>query len=76
MNLSIKKVPGKLVRRLRARAKSNHRSLQGELMSILERETSKLDIDEALRRIKRLNFHTPDDATEIIRRDRDERSRR
>ena len=35
-NLSIKDVPEDWAERLRARAASNHRSLQGELMAILE----------------------------------------
>ena len=36
MNLSIKNVPEDLVRRLKERAKANHRSLQGEVLSMLE----------------------------------------
>lgn len=36
INLSIKNVPESLADALRARAQSHHRSLQGELMSILE----------------------------------------
>lgn len=36
VNLSIKNVPEALAARLRARAGRNHRSLQGELMAILE----------------------------------------
>ena len=36
VNLSVKDVPDALAARLRARARLNHRSLQGELMSILE----------------------------------------
>ena len=36
VNLSIKSVPDKLATRLRERAQRNHRSLQGELMAILE----------------------------------------
>jgi len=36
VNLSIKNVPDDLAQRLRARAARNHRSLQGELMSMLE----------------------------------------
>lgn len=36
VNLSIKDVPDLLADRLRARAARNHRSLQGELMSIIE----------------------------------------
>lgn len=37
VNLSIKNVPEALVARLRSRAERNHRSLQGELMAIVER---------------------------------------
>ena len=36
VNLSIKNVPDELADRLRQRAAANHRSLQGELMAILE----------------------------------------
>ena len=36
VNLSIKEVPEPLAERLRARAERNHRSLQGELMAIIE----------------------------------------
>ncbi|MBK8322262.1 MAG: Arc family DNA-binding protein [Betaproteobacteria bacterium] len=36
VNLSVKNVPEALAARLRRRAERNHRSLQGELMAILE----------------------------------------
>jgi len=36
MNLSVKNVPPTLAIRLRERARLNHRSLQGELLTILE----------------------------------------
>ena len=36
VDLSIKRVPDKLAQRLRDRAAENHRSLQGELMAILQ----------------------------------------
>lgn len=36
VNLSIKNVPESLADKLRARAERNHRSLQGELMAIIE----------------------------------------
>lgn len=36
VNLSIKGVPSELAARLRLRAERNHRSLQGELMAIVE----------------------------------------
>ena len=75
IDLSIKRVPDDLVERLRDRAKKNHRSLQGELRMILEDAAlrSKLSFEEADRRIKALNFRTPDEATAWIREDRDSR---
>lgn len=36
VNLSIKNTPDHLVQRLRERAERHHRSLQGELMAIIE----------------------------------------
>ncbi len=36
VNLSVKNVPDKLAEKLRQRAEANHRSLQGELMALLE----------------------------------------
>ena len=44
LNLSIKGVPENLAERLRARAERNHRSLQGELMSIIERAGAGEDV--------------------------------
>jgi plasmid stability protein len=40
VNLSIKNVPDALADKLRERAERNHRSLQGELMALLEFATS------------------------------------
>lgn len=75
MNLSIKNVPETLVERLRRRATANHRSLQGELMSVLEQTVSsdRLSIDEARSRLLELRFQTDDQATVMIREDRDAR---
>ncbi len=42
VNLSIKEVPDALADRLRLRAERNHRSLQGELMAIIERAANEL----------------------------------
>ncbi len=73
--LTIKGVPDDLLERLRERAKRNHRSLQGELMTILEAEAAprKLTVEEVEERLKRRNFSTPDDSTQIIRELRDTR---
>ena len=46
INLSIKSVPEHIAQRLRARAERNHRSLQGELMAIVERAAAGEDADE------------------------------
>lgn len=43
-NLSIKDVPEPLAEALRQRAARNHRSLQGELMAIIERAANDHDI--------------------------------
>lgn len=40
VNLSIKNVPDNVVERLRARAARHHRSLQGELLAIVEAAVS------------------------------------
>ena len=74
VNLSIKNVPDNLAERLRARAARNHRSLQGELMVILEEvllESGRLTVAETLERVRQLGLETEDEATRIVRRDRD-----
>lgn len=45
VNLSIKGVPDEIAERLRQRAARNHRSLQGELMSIVERAAADTTAD-------------------------------
>jgi antitoxin FitA len=76
MNLSIKNVPDKLVKRLRRRAQTHHRSLQGELLTILEEAAEqgpRLTPTEVYERVKALGLRTPDEGTAIIRADRDRR---
>ena len=75
MDLSIKNVPKDVVERLRDRAKHNHRSLQGELLVILEEALSprRLTVDEAYRRVKALGFRTGPEAVQMVREDRDAR---
>ncbi len=75
-NLSIKNVPDEIVERLRERAKRNHRSLQGELLSILEATVGSgrgLTVDELYQKTKALGIHTPSESTQMIREDRDAR---
>lgn len=76
VNLSIKNVPDDIAERLRRRAARSHRSLQGELMSILEdavREPTDLTPAEALARIRGLGLRTGDEATSQLRGERDRR---
>jgi antitoxin FitA len=79
VNLSIKNVPDDVAERLRERAKRNHRSLQGELLSILEAELAprrQMHVDEVLAEVRRLGIKSRDDSTAIIRADRDRDERR
>lgn len=73
VNLTIKNVPDDLVERLRQRAKLHHRSLQGDLMIILEEATgpAKLSVHEAEQRLKALGLSTGDESTAWVRELRD-----
>jgi len=76
VNLSIKNVPDPVVERLRERAKRRHRSLQGELLAIVEtaaREERYWTPSEILDEVERLGVKTPSESVEMIRADRDGR---
>ena len=76
LNLSIKNAPDDIVNRLRARAERHHRSLQGELMAILEeavRPPQPLTADDVLAEVRRLGLTTPAEAAAMVREDRDGR---
>ena len=75
VNLSVKNVPDEIVEKLRKRAKRHYRSLQGELMALLEEATGpeRLSLHEAERRLSALNFKTSNDSTAWVRELRDAR---
>lgn len=77
VNLSIKNVPDELAERLRRRAERSHRSLQGELMTILTeaagRSAGRLSVEEARRRVAELGLRTPGESAAMLREDRDAR---
>ena len=75
VTLSIKNVPDDLAERLRKRAKENHRSLQGELMSLLESAVfpRRLTVQELRNEVKALGLRTGSESVEMIREDRDAR---
>ena len=72
VNLSIKNAPDEVVERLRLRAARHHRSLQGELLAIVEAAVSSpaLTPDEVLAEVRRLGLSTPAEAVDIVRADR------
>ena len=74
VNLSIKNAPDDVVERLRERAARNHRSLQGELMAIIEeavKPTRYQTVDEVVAEARKLGLRAPDEAAAIVRADRD-----
>jgi len=73
VSLSIKNVSEDLANALRERAARNHRSLQGELMHILETAVrpQPFQASALFRQIQALGLTTPDEATRFVREDRD-----
>ena len=73
VNLSIKNVSDDLAARLRRRAALAHRSLQGELMAILEEAVTsreRVSPGEALARVRAMGIRTAAESTAMIRADR------
>ena len=72
VSLSIKDVPDAVARALRQRADRNHRSIQGELLHILETTVrpKPFRAQTLVKRIQALGLKTPADAAAMIRRDR------
>lgn len=80
MSLSIKNVPDAVVERLRERAERNKRSLQCELLDVIERAAEEADspaltLREIYERGKALGLAPKNESARIIRRMRDDRSR-
>jgi len=75
VSLSIKDVPEDLAGALRERAKSNHRSIQGELMNILATAVRPRPFQAMalLRELKAIGLSTPDESAQMVRETRDER---
>jgi plasmid stability protein len=76
--LSIKNVPEEIAQRLKQRASRNHRSLQGELLAILESVMEPAPasrIDEIHAKVQASGVKTPRGETaRMIRRERDDRA--
>ncbi len=79
VTLSIKNAPDDVVRRLRDRAARNHRSLQGELLAIIEAAVTPSGAStasELLGKLRASGLSTPREAADLIRADRDGRKGR
>jgi plasmid stability protein len=73
MTLSIKNVSEDVAAALRERAVRNHRSLQGELLHILETavQPQRFQATDLRRRIHALGLKSPAESARFIREDRD-----
>ena len=80
-NLSVKNAPDEVVTRLKERATRHHRSLQGELMAIIEaaayENVGHLTPRDVLAQVRAAGLSTPSDSVRIIRTSREsQRARR
>jgi plasmid stability protein len=78
VTLSIKNVPDELARRLKQRATRHHRSLQGELLAIVEAAAGQpaRSLRELGDLAKQLGLHSPSgEAARMVREDRDDPNR-
>jgi plasmid stability protein len=75
VSLSIKNVSDELAQAVREQAARHHRSLQGELLHILETAVRPQPFQASTlwRQIQGLELTTPDEATRLVREDRDAR---
>jgi plasmid stability protein len=69
VSVSLKNVPDDIADKLRKRAKRHHRSLQGELIAILEEAVgpTRLSVSQAESRLKELGFETQAESTSWLR---------
>ena len=78
VTLTIKNVPEEIADRLKERARNHHRSLQGELMALIEEAVGAgpgrpIDVHELLAHAKSMKFPRASDAVDLVRETRDER---
>jgi len=74
--ITIKNVPKGMAVQLKARAKGNHRSMQGEAMSILESALTlrpKMAVEDIVARVRARGLRSPSESAKIVREMRDAR---
>ena len=75
-SLTIRNIPVHILERLKERAKRNHRSMQGEIIAILELAAiapKRKSIDEVFAAMKATGLTSSAESAAIIRADRDAR---
>jgi plasmid stability protein len=62
VTITLKNIPEKIYERIKARAKDHHRSINGEILSILEQAVSlpPIDVQATLERARKLREWTAD----------------
>ncbi len=75
LSLSIKEVPSDLAEALRARARTNHRSMQGELLHILEEAVRPRPFRARalLEHLAKQKLSAPSESATLVRETRDSR---
>jgi len=75
VNLSVKEVPDDVAEALRVRARANHRSLQGELMAMIEAHVGghAFRARRLFDHVRAVRLDTQTEAVEMVRADRDAR---
>jgi len=76
VTLRIENVPEEVAARLEERARKSRRSLQGELLRILEKavaEKDRLTPGQVLEKVRSLKLKTPAESAGFVRQDRDAR---
>ena len=76
VTLKVENVPEEIAARLEERARKSQRSLQGELLRILEKavtEEERLTPRQVLEKVRSLNLKSPSESATFVRQDRDAR---
>ena len=74
VTLRVENVPEEVAARLEERARKSRRSLQGELLRILEKavaEEDRLTPGQVLEKVRSLKLKTPTESATFVRQDRD-----
>jgi antitoxin FitA len=76
-SLTVRNIPRPVLDRIQARAARHRRSMQGEILAILEASAAQADagrtVTEVLKQVRSQGLRTPAESTEMVRADRNDR---